>query len=360
MKLPINAGVKPETPASILANVTFIRCEELIYDKSAENGIALPVTIELLAAPPSMERRTFLSAASLAGATAIVPRGASGALVSSGPGLIDTNVYLSHWAVRHSWAATPTLLAEKLRRHGVTSAWVGSFDGVLQTDISGVNTRLADACAREDGGLLRAFGTINPRFPDWEEDLRRCHEVHRMAGVRLFPNYHGYALDDRGFSALLEAATRRGLLVQIAVSIEDDRSQNPALTAVPVQVGPLVEIVPKIPGARVMLLNSGTRVFGANQSMLQRLAAAGIYFEIATLEGVAGIESLLQRAPGIKLSFGSHAPYFYFEAALLKLQESALTQEQLAAICSGNATAALTVGRASARSPVEHASPKAG
>jgi predicted TIM-barrel fold metal-dependent hydrolase len=307
-----------------------------------------------------MDRRTFLSAAAAGAAgSALRPVQAAPATAESA-GLVDTNVYLSHWVTRHSWAASPAALGEKLRRHGVTSAWVGSFEGVLHTDISGVNARLAEACARESGVLLRAFGTINPSFPDWEEDLRRCHEVHRMAGVRLFPNYHGYALDDRRFITLLELAARRGLLVQIALSIEDDRSQNPVLTAAPVPAGPLVEIVPKIPNARVMLLNSGSRVLGANQSMLQGLAGAGVYFEIATLEGVAGIESLLQRAPGIKLAFGSHAPYFYFEAALLKLQESALTPEELAAICFGNAAAALKIGRASARSSVEYATPKAG
>jgi hypothetical protein len=90
-----------------------------------------------------------------------------------------------------------------------------------------------------------------------------------------------------------------------------------------------------------MLLNSGSRVLGANNPLLQRLASAGVQFEIATLEGVAGIESLLRRAPGIKLSFGSHSPYFYFEAALLKLQESELTGEQLAALTHGSAQAAL-------------------
>ena len=306
-----------------------------------ENGIALPVTTTLLA-DSFMDRRTFLTAAAISGAVGSILRPVQAApAVANSRGLIDTNVYLSDWAVRHSWATTPALLTEKLRRHGVTSAWVGSFEGALHTDISGVNSRLAEACARESGGLLRAFGTINPSLPDWEEDLRRCHEVHRMAGVRLFPNYHSYPLDDRRFVALLEVATRRGLLVQIALMIEDDRSQNPALTAAPVQAGPLVDIVPKIPKARVMLLNSGSRVLGANQSMLQGLAAAGVHFEIATLEGVAGIESLLQRAPGIKLSFGSHAPYFYFEAALLKLQESALTGAQLSAISHANAQAAL-------------------
>ena len=289
-----------------------------------------------------MERRTFLSSAAMAAVTAPLLHSARAAAPSSGAdGLIDTNVYLSHWAVRHSWAQTPGKVLEKLRHHGVTSAWVGSFDGVLHTDIAGVNARLAEACAQQGSGVLRAFGTINPTFPDWEEDLRRCHEVHRMPGVRLFPNYHGYLLDDPRFVKLVELATRRSMLVQIALSIEDDRSQNPVLAAAPVQPAPLVEVMQKIPKARVMLLNSGSRVLSGNNPLLNRLTAAGVHFEIATLETVAGIESVLQRAPEVRLSFGSHAPYFYMEAALLKLQESALTTVQLAAITHGNAQAAL-------------------
>lgn len=285
-----------------------------------------------------MERRTFLSTAALAAATApLLPAAQS----ASTGGLIDTNVYLSHWAVRHSWADTPRAVLEKLRRHGVTSAWVGSFDGVLQTDIAGANLRLAEACAREGAGVLQAFGTINPTLPDWEEDLRRCHEGHRMPGVRLFPNYHGYTLEDPRFATLLERAARRRLLVQIALSIEDDRSQNPALVAAPVQAAPLPDVMQKIPAARVMLLNGSSRIFGASNPLLPRLAKAGTWFEIATLEGVAGIESLLRRVPDLRLAFGSHAPYFYFEAALLKLQESALSPAQLAAVRNGNAQAAL-------------------
>jgi predicted TIM-barrel fold metal-dependent hydrolase len=289
-----------------------------------------------------MERRTFLSTAAVAAATVpmLRPIRAATSATSAG-GIIDTNVYLSHWTVRRSWAESPSRLVEKLKRHGVVSAWVGSFESVLHTDLAGANARLADACAQAGASFLRAFGTVNPTFPDWEEDLRRCHEVHRMPGIRIFPNYHGYTLDDPRFVKLLELAARRAVLVQVALSIEDDRSQNPVLAVPPAQPGPLPDILQKIPGARVMLLNSGSRVLGANNPLLQRLASAGVQFEIATLEGVAGIESLLRRAPGIKLSFGSHSPYFYFEAALLKLQESELTGEQLAALTHGSAQAAL-------------------
>ena len=285
-----------------------------------------------------MERRRFLTrAATLAVSPLFV-----GATRPAGVGLIDTNVSVGDWLVRRSWVTSPAHLADKLRHHGVTSAWTGTFEGVLHSDIAGANARLAEACAGAAGGtLLQPFGTINPTLPGWEEDIRRCHEVHRMPGLRLYPNYHGYGLDDPRFAQLVELAARRNLLVQIALALEDDRSQNPALIAAPVAVAPLVDVLARIRPARVMLLNSSSRVLAAANPLLARLAAAGVFFEIATLEGVAGIESLLGKIPGLRLAFGSHTPYFYFASALLKLQESALTAEQLAAVCRGHAENAL-------------------
>lgn len=285
-----------------------------------------------------MERRRFFSRAAALGASPLL----AGAARSAPTGLIDTNVTLGDWAVRRSWVKAPADLAAKLQAHGVTSAWAGSFEGALHTDLAGVNARLAEACAAvAGGGVLRPFGTVNPALPDWEEDVRRCHEMHRMPGLRLYPNYHGYALDDPRFHRLVELATERRLLLQVALAVEDDRSHNPMLTTAPVAAAPLADLLGRIPSARVMLLNASSRVLGPGNPLLSRLAQAGVYFETATLEGVAGIESLLTKTPDLRLMFGSHTPYYYFESALLKLQESALTPAQLTAVMSGHAEAAL-------------------
>lgn len=284
-----------------------------------------------------MQRRQFLLRSAAFAALPAVSPGAS-----ADDALIDTNVWLGHWPTRRSWVDSTPQLVAKLRSHGVTAAWAGSFDAALHTDIAGLNTRLADTCTREGGGLLVPFGAVNPTLPDWEDDLRRCHEVHRMPGVRLLPNYHGYALDDPRFARLLDLAAQRSLLVQIAVTMEDDRSQNPVFTAAPVALAPLAPLVEKNPAARVMLLNATSRLLAATNPLLKRLTAAGVFVETATLEGAAGIESVSKGVPGLRLAFGSHTPYFYFEAALLKLQESPLGAEQLRAIRSGHARSALT------------------
>ena len=248
--------------------------------------------------------------------------------------LVDTNISLSRWPFRRCPLDDTPALVAKLREHGVTQAWAGTFDGLLHKDLAAANARLAAEC-RAHAGLLVPFGSVNPQLPDWEEDVRRCAEVHQMPGLRLHPNYHGYRLDDPAFARLLALAAERGLVVQLAVSLEDDRTQHPLLRVPPVDTAPLLALVKSLPKLRLQLLNAFRTLRG--EPLLRLAATERVWFELATLEGVGGLANLLAQIPATQILFGSHAPFFYFEAAALKLKESALTAAQLTAIRSGNA-----------------------
>ena len=249
--------------------------------------------------------------------------------------LIDVNVNLSRWPFRRLPLDETPALVFKLRNVGVSQAWAGSFDGVLHKDVAAVNARLAEECRRQGDGLLLPFGTVNPMLPDWEEDLRRCHEQFKMPGIRLHPNYHGYKLDDPDFARLIVQADDRGLIVQIAVDMEDQRTLHPRVIVPPVDTAPLLDRLKMVPKLRVVLLNAFRTIRG---EPLKRLASAGrVYFEIATLEGVGGVAGLINQLPLDRILFGSNSPMFYFESAALKLQESPLTDAQLLAIRSENA-----------------------
>lgn len=263
-------------------------------------------------------------------------------LTRSQVGLIDVNVHLSRWPFRRVRCDETADLAGKLRAHGVTQAWAGTFDGLLHKDLSAANVRLADECAKHGRGLLKPFGSVNPMLPDWEEELRRCADEHRMMGIRLHPNYHGYKLDHPELARLLKLASERRLVVQLALVMEDERMMHPMLQVAPVDTKPLADVVRRTPGLRLVLLNALRTLRG--QALSELLASGQVYVEIAMLEGVGGVERLLQQAPMERVLFGSHAPLFYLESASLKLKESNLTEKSLRSIRHENALRLLEGG----------------
>ena len=62
-----------------------------------------------------------------------------------------------------------------------------------------------------------------------------------------------------------------------------------------------------------------------------------VYFDFAMLEGIEGVARMTEQVPAGRILFGSHSPLFYFEAALLKMQESGLPDVTKAMVFEGNA-----------------------
>src|SRR5437763_4753317 len=158
-----------------------------------------------------LTRRRFLNGALLPAVLGRLPAPAvQGAEHHRGavlpPDIIDTNVHLFDWPFRRLKYAGAKALVAKLRRHRITQAWAGSYEGLLHRDLDGVNARLAEECRANGAGVLLPFGTVNPALPDWEADVRRCHEQHRMLGIRLYPSYHNYTLQRPDVAPLLQVA----------------------------------------------------------------------------------------------------------------------------------------------------------
>ncbi|MES2737661.1 MAG: amidohydrolase family protein [Verrucomicrobiota bacterium] len=275
---------------------------------------------------PILPRRQFIAQAAAAMALALVLREAAGEPAAPAPGWIDCNAHLGP----HPNRDLPPVTVESLSSRGFTEAWVAPLEALLHRDLASVNARHAARC----GGPLRAVGVVHPGLPDWQEDLRRCTEEHGMKIIRLYPGYHGYALDDPSLVKLLEQAAAKNLPVQIVAEMENARTQHPLMQVKPVDFKPLAAVLKHLPELRVMVLN-------ANATMAQTTLRGldNVWLDIAMIEGVAGVENLLKQWPQDRLVFGSHAPFFYPESSMLKLQESELTEAEVAALKSANARA---------------------
>ena len=298
---------------------------------------------------PAVDRRRFVKAALISAALPMASAAAnresqSAESAPAPPEIIDTNVHLFQWPFRSLKYARTEALVAKLRKHRITKAWAGSFAAVLEKQLDGVNRILAEECRARGDGMLIPIGSLNPAWADWEEDLRRCHEQHHMPGLRLYPAYHGYALDDSEFVRLLAAAAKRDLLVQIVLRLEDERVHHPTIIVPPVDVSPLTGALTKVPDAKVQLVNSAGPLLANN--VVSLVKETKVAFDIAATEGNGGVGKLIEGTnpsyrgaiPVERLLFGSHAPYFPCESALLKLFESPLDREQLEMLMRGNAS----------------------
>jgi predicted TIM-barrel fold metal-dependent hydrolase len=240
--------------------------------------------------------------------------------------IIDTNTHLGHWPFRKLAHADAASFLQLLDSFGVAQAWVGAFEGIFYRDCAQANRDLlAEIAGHED--RLVPWAAINPNFPGWHDDLAEAAEA-GFAGVRLYPNYHNYALlSDCAFELLAELEDQ-GLPVAIYQKVVDERLHHWHCKVAPTEMtlAPLVKRFPKL----TIIYCGGTLPAAAD-------LPAGVYMEVSRLEGIGGVADLARAITPERVLFGSHAPYFYLAAALLKLAEADLTEPDREAILHGNA-----------------------
>jgi predicted TIM-barrel fold metal-dependent hydrolase len=274
----------------------------------------------------------FLTAQTLASESPVQPTG-----------IIDTNVDLFSWPFRKLKYGDTKALVAKLQKHRVIQAWAGSFEALLHKDMDGVNTRLADECEASGGGILVPFGSVNLAWPDWEEDERRCHEVHKMPGIRLYPGYQPFGLDHPALEKLLKMIEERGMILQVVFGMEDPRVHHPIISVDRAVSASLIKALKAAPNAKVMLLHFIASPRG--EDLHEFMTQSNVTMDISRFEGTGALARIIGSVPGVyfarapieRIVFGSHSPFFPVETAILKLIESPLDAGQLQAIMQGNA-----------------------
>ena len=249
--------------------------------------------------------------------------------------VVDVNASLGNWPFRHLRGNDAESLVRLMDSVGIAESWVASFDCVLNREPKTANLALARSLeAHRD--RLRPFATVNPRFPTWERDVGLYLDELRMAGFRVYPNYHGYALDDPCFLDLLCCAQERRVPVQIAVRVADERMHHPLVKVPATELPRLQATLGSVASVPVILLNVRQGELAAAADLASSHAPLAI--EISHVETVGGVARLFERGFGLEqVLFGSHAPLLYPHSAVFKLRESDLSPQQRRSIECGNA-----------------------
>lgn len=229
--------------------------------------------------------------------------------------LIDVNTYIGHWPFRQLRHNTADALVRRMDERGIDMAVVASIDGILYKNVHPANESLS-AQVQPFRDRLIPFATLNPTYPGWQEDLRRCAEDLRLSGLRLYPHYHGYRLGDPEALTLIDAATALGWAIQVPMRVVDRRQRHKWDLAEDLAADEIYAALAQCPGACWMWLNS----LGLDGA---RLPAEGPFLvEISRMTAVLqrNIQALIETAGTEHLAFGTGMPFKVPEPALLKLE----------------------------------------
>ncbi|MCZ7573664.1 MAG: amidohydrolase [Ardenticatenaceae bacterium] len=247
--------------------------------------------------------------------------------------IFDCHAYVGHYPYRPLRYNDGRGLVELMDREGIDRAVVSSLNALYYRDCQAANKELY----REVHGRrerLVPLATLNPTYPGCDADFERCFGDLAMAGLRLCPAYHGYALDDPRSLALIGRAAGRALPVFVQVCVEDPRKQHHLLQVPNVPVEQIASAVRKRPDANFVLLDIGAEIetlIGLLDAPIQNVSVDVCRFEVYSYWKLS-LGRLIERLGADHVLFGTAMPFDVPRISRVKLEALELAPEDRARI----------------------------
>jgi predicted TIM-barrel fold metal-dependent hydrolase len=258
---------------------------------------------------------------------------------------IDLNAWLGTWPFRDLRDNDPASLLTRLERAGIQRAAVSQIEAAFQRNVQHANERLAQSVESYADRLL-PIATINPRFPHWEQDLRRCHEDLGFKGVRLFPCYHDYPANDPEAIRVAHLCAERNLPVFLPHRLEDARQRHWMDPGRTLDLAEVADMIAAVPNATIVVTNA-RGILGSALWKRQDLRGANWFYDLSLSEvhyklhtsvsNMRDLAEFIDQGGARHLVFGTHTPFSYPSAARVKTAVLPVDAETLVQICSGRA-----------------------
>jgi predicted TIM-barrel fold metal-dependent hydrolase len=234
--------------------------------------------------------------------------------------MIDVNAYLGHFAFRQLRNNTASELLRLMDRKKIERAVVSSAAAITYRNAQSGNEEIA-AEVKGHRDRLIPFAVINPAYADWKHDWQVCQEEFGMRGLRLYPHWHSYNVNDDRFLELVRLAAARKMPVSIPFRVEDRRQQSWLVDIPDITHMEAVGLVKAVPEAR-FIFGNGTGFAGSPLGRKDSGLPDNYFIEISLLTALVANEigQLIQNLGDDRVLFGSGMPFHYPDGALLKLE----------------------------------------
>lgn len=231
--------------------------------------------------------------------------------------IIDINATLGHYPFRQLAATTPEAMTQLMDRWTIDRALVSSLHAVFYRDAQRGNLELIEHVKAHSQRFL-GVATVNPKYVGWRQDLDACCEQQLVKAVTLVPAHHGYSLSDAFAQEAIKEIVKHDLPLVLTQRFEDRRQRHHWDVAEDLEQSAVLELARQHPDLRLILSNwialDGAKLNAAGLKGRVLIDFARLH---VLLHGDVGklIDSLGVEA----IAFGSHMPFDYTAASLVKL-----------------------------------------
>lgn len=265
----------------------------------------------------------------------------------------DVNVFCGAYPFRSLPAENPEQLRALLKQARMEGAIVTPFPALFHSQ--GWTETLHWMGAFAEDPHMAFWAVINPAFPGWQEDLLEAARSPKVAGIRLFPRYHGYNLFAPQLAQLLELAKAHKLPVHLSARLLDDRLR-PRLLHVdpPLDLEEVAGLLKLHPTLTWVLGGFYMGELKALASTLRALPQG--YADIGCAKPTEfWWEGLEETFPAERLLLGTGAPLYYHGGSRLSVHRAQLDPDTREALLRTNAHALLAQRQISPLAPLDAA-----
>jgi len=246
--------------------------------------------------------------------------------------LLDINAYVGHWPFKQLQYNTCAKLLERMNKYSVDISVVSNLNGIFYKNTQSANEELLAELKSDKNfrGRFIPFAIINPIYAGWREDLELCVTEMGMKGVRVFPQYHDYEINDPSFIELVNITRDKGIPVAIDIRMVDSRQRS--WMDIPVfepgersdiifkewQLRNVIPIIKAVPDAKYIIVNVANGL-GLNDEELELIRKADVLFDTSG-RSMSDLPELIKRFGREKLAFGSHSPILDYLSGHLRIE----------------------------------------
>jgi predicted TIM-barrel fold metal-dependent hydrolase len=230
---------------------------------------------------------------------------------------IDVNCLVGHWPFRRLYKNTFEDVQKIHRANNISKGYIASLNSIFYNDPFEGDQELHEIIKDTD---YHHVLTINPKLPGYVQDLKEGIQKFDIKGVRIYPGYHGYTLQDRNLKNLCDILKDYDLPLFLSLRMEDERLNYLSKPA-KVETSDIKSFLSDRLDNKIVLL---TAFFSELTSLAEVINNHKyVRFDTSGLKDqLFNIEKLLSVFSPERIVYGSLYPLYTFSSTYLAIKEA--------------------------------------